>query len=83
MALTRAEALALCWPFIFMVIVYFDGWLIERLGLFPDLSWDRSLHLFWMAVAFLEAVVVMFIGAFSTHKCSKRDISLEESEETQ
>lgn len=39
------------WMALMGLLVHFDGWLVAALGLFPDLGWDRALHLFWLGVA--------------------------------
>lgn len=41
------------WMALLGVVIHVDGWLVSRLGLFPDLSWDRSLHLFWLGFSIM------------------------------
>jgi len=58
----RREAFALLWFLSFPLLIYLDGNIVSQIGLFPWLPWDTALKYYYMALAGVDAVIILLYG---------------------
>ncbi|MEM2884914.1 MAG: hypothetical protein QXF24_02350 [Thermoproteota archaeon] len=68
----RSEAFALAWFAAFPLFVFFDGNIVECLGLYPCMAWDTALKYYYIGLSSVEAFAILLLGFVFSRKEDER-----------
>jgi len=61
-SISRSEAFSLIWFACFPLLVFFDGYIVTCLGLYPCLAWDTALKYYYIGLSSVEAFAILLLG---------------------